>query len=333
MTRPVRLLSRTDVERLLDMRACIDVVEHAFRMNAQGASISSGILGMRAERGGFHIKAAIRGTSAEGRAYFAAKINANFPDNPKAHGLPTIQGLLALFDATSGEPLAVMDSGSLTVLRTAAATAVAARHLADPDAASVTVVGCGAQALAQLSAVCVVRQISSALVFDSNADAARAFADKASAKLGFSVTSATEMRTATKSSDIIITCTTSQHAFLGVDDVRHGAFVAAVGADSEHKQELEPALMKHSAIVTDSTAQCATIGDLHHAIAEGVVRLEDVRAELGAVVADPSRGRRSAEEVVIFDSTGVAFQDVVSAALVYEAAVREDAGSSLAFAL
>ena len=331
MTRAVRLLTRGDVERLLDMRSCIDAVEHAFHSHGEGKSAAPGILGMRADRGGFHIKAAISASDVDPR-YFAAKINANFPDNPKAHGLPTIQGLLALFDATTGEPLAVMDSARLTILRTAAASAVAARHLANQDATSVAIIGCGAQALAQLAAVSLVRRVERAIAFDSNAEAALTFARTASEALALPVTPVTDMGTASRSAGIVITCTTSQRAFLGTDDVGPGAFVAAVGADSEHKQEIHPSLMKRSVVVTDSTAQCSTIGDLHHAIAEGAMQIDDVRAELSAVVADPSRGRRSADEVVIFDSTGVAFQDVVAAALVYEAAVREGAGTSVGFA-
>jgi ornithine cyclodeaminase/alanine dehydrogenase-like protein (mu-crystallin family) len=263
--------------------------------------------------------------------YFAAKVNSNFPANPTSHGLPTIQGVLTLSDGTTGTPLAIMDSIALTMIRTAAATAVAARHLASPDARTVTIVGCGAQASAQLQAVALVRPVTRAFAVDTTPGLAETFARGASARLGFPVTAAPNLAEATAQSDIIITCTPSRRAYLGRDHVRRGAFVAAVGADNEHKQEIEPALMATSAVVTDNTAQCATLGDLHHAIDAGAMTIADVRAELATVVVDPTRGRRSAEEIAIYDSTGVAFQDVVAAALVYERALSDRNVTSFRF--
>jgi alanine dehydrogenase len=328
---PVRLIARSGIERLLDMRACIDEVESAFRMRALGHPIPSGILGLHAERGGIHVKAALLPGSKSSTGYFATKINANFPANPVANGLPTIQGLLVLNDATTGAPLAVMDSAAVTILRTAAATAVAARHLARSDASVAAIIGCGAQAMAQLSALRMVRPISSAVAYDTTRELARAFAQRATEQLGISVTAASELREATLKSEIIVTCTTARRAFLGVDDVREGAFVAAVGADSEHKSEIEVPLLRAAGVVTDSTAQCSTIGDLHHAIEAGVMTASDVRAELGEVIVDSSKGRRNASEVVVFDSTGVAFQDVVSAALIYETAVLRNVGTTISF--
>ena len=329
---PALLLSFSDVVRLLDMEACIEAIERAFRAAAAGAPIASGILGMSAAGGGFHIKAGLLANHpVRPTGYFAAKVNANFPGNPTLRGLPTIQGLLTLFDATTGVPLAVMDSIAVTIIRTAAATAVAARHLSRPDSAAVTIVGCGAQANAQLQALALVRPIARAFAVDTAPGLAESFARNATERLGFPVTSSQSLVEATTHSDIIVTCTPSRKAYLGPDHVSPGAFVAAVGADSEHKQEIEPALLAASAVVTDSTAQCAAIGDLHHAIDSGAMTIEDVRAELATVVAEPGRGRRNASEVVIYDSTGVAFQDVVASALVYERAIRDEEGTGFRF--
>jgi alanine dehydrogenase len=271
-------------------------------------------------------EAAIMTTS---RAYFAAKVNANFPENPAKRGLPTIQGVLALFDAESGVPLALMDSIGVTILRTAAATAVAARHLSLPDARRVTIVGCGAQALAQLAALQVVRPIEHVFAFDIDAGRREAFARSASQSLGIPVAAVDALSKATRASEIIVTCTPSRTAFIGVADVSPGTFVAAVGADNEHKQEIEPALLARAAVVADSIEQCATIGDLHHAIASGAMTMADVRAELSAVVVNPALGRRTGDEIVVFDSTGVAFQDVAAAAIVFERAMAAGVGQSV----
>ncbi len=325
------MLTRSDVARLLDLRVCIDAVEESFRAAGEGRSAPSAILGLAGRDGGLHVKAAVS-TASEGKAgYFAAKMNANFPGNPERHGLPTIQGVLVLSDAATGVLLAVMDSIALTELRTAAASAVAARYLAARDARTAAIIGCGAQARAQLAAMSIVRPLARALVFDTNVARANDFARAASAELGIPVEVTGTLGDATTRSDIVVTCTTSHRAFLGEAQVARGAFIAAVGADNEHKQEIEPGLLASSAVVTDSTAQCATIGDLHHAIAAGAMTVADVRAELGAVVADPGRGRRDRDEIVVFDSTGVAFQDVAAAALVYERAERENVGSMIRF--
>src|SRR5499427_6613775 len=137
MSQELLILSRADVRELLSLRDCIDAVERAFRLHAEGRTLAPGVLGVPANGGGFHIKAA--GVLGD-RSYFAAKTNANFPDNPRRFGRPTIQGTIMLADATNGTPLAIMESGSVTALRTGAATAVAAKYLARGDARMATIV-------------------------------------------------------------------------------------------------------------------------------------------------------------------------------------------------
>ena len=306
MTTPeieTRLLTRLDVEGLLDPHTCVSAVEEAFRLRGTGGRIESAVLGLHGDGGGFHVKAA---TMLGDRGYFAAKLNANFPANPQTNGLPTIQGVLGLFDASTGAPLAVMDSIGITLLRTAAATAVAAGHLAREGPATVTIVGCGAQALPQLAALAVVRPIQHVYAVDRDASVASEFAAMAAERLGVSVAMAPDLTRATRASGIILTCTTSRTPFLGVRHVVAGTFVAAVGADNEQKSEIEPALMRAAAVVADHRGQCETIGDLHHAIAAGAMRASDIRGELGDVVAGTVRGRLNDDEIIIFDSTGVA---------------------------
>ena len=157
-----------------------------------------------------------------------------------------------------------------------------------------------------------------------------AFAHGATDILRIPVLAVDDLPRATLASEIIVTCTSSRRAFLGAEHVSPGAFIAAVGADNEEKQEIDPGLLATSAVVVDSLEQCATIGDLHHAIAAGAMRATDVRADLGDVIVDPARARLRNDEIVIFDSTGVAIQDVAAAALVYERASSEGIGISVA---
>jgi alanine dehydrogenase len=308
------VLTRRDVVRLLGVRDCIEVVEHAFRMYAAGTAIPPGMLGVHVAGGGFHVKTA--GLLGDERV-FAAKVNANFPENPVRRGLPTIQGVIVLFDAEGGQPLAVLDSIEITGLRTAAATAVAAKYLARADAGVVTVCGCGEQGRRQLRALAAVRPLRRALAFDVDAAGAARYADEMTSELGIEVVAVDELSSAARRSDIVVTCTPARRWLLGRGDVTPGAFVAAVGADHPQKQEIEPALLAASTVVVDVLEQCATIGDLHHALEAGVMTREDVHAELADVVAGRKPGRRSAEEVVVFDSTGTALQDVAAASLVY----------------
>jgi ornithine cyclodeaminase/alanine dehydrogenase-like protein (mu-crystallin family) len=310
---PTRVLTASDVRALLSLADCIDAVEDAFHRHAEGRSLPSAALGVPAPGGGFHVKAA--GLLGE-RAYFAAKVNANFPDNPRRFGLPTIQGALVLCDATTGRPLAVMASGPVTALRTGAATAVAARRLARPDARAAAVIGCGVQGEVQLAALAAVLPLERAWVVDADAERAEALARRARAALGIDVAPEADARAAARRSDVCATCTPARRPLLGPGDLRPGSFLAAVGADAAGKQELEPALLAGATVVVDALEQCAEIGELQHALAAGLLRRDDVHAELAEVVAGRRPGRTRPEEITIFDSTGIALEDVAAAVLV-----------------
>ena len=324
---PVRIVPRIVVRQMIDVGACIDAVEDAFRRHARGESIAPAVLGVHVDDGGFHVKTAgIRPDAVGGRSLFAAKVNANFPRNPASHGLPTIQGVIALFDATDGRVLALLDSSEITGLRTAAATAVAARYLARPDASVVTVCGCGEQSRSQLRALACVRPVRRVMAFDVSIDRAERFAREMAAELRLDVAAVATLGDRTASSDIWITCTTARHWFVGRQHVQPGAFIAAVGADHAEKQEIEPELLAANVVVADILEQCATMGDLHHALEAGVMHRNDVRAELADVVTGRIAGRQSEEEIIVFDSTGTALQDVAVAALIYDRALAADAG-------
>jgi alanine dehydrogenase len=303
----VLILSARDIRALLTIDDCIAAVEEAFLLHAQHRSVGPASLSLHVNGGAFHVKGAALGRS------LAVKVNGNFFANP-ARGLPRIQGVIILADAGDGRPLAILDSIDITILRTGAATAVAARHLALPDAHSLLVCGCGLQGRISIEAIRRVRDIDEVLLYDVDSARAAALATEVGGRVVDQVGSA----------DIIVTCTPSRSAFL--DHARAGTFIAAVGADSSEKQELAPSLMASSAIIVDDLAQCASFGDLRGAIAAGAMSEQDIRGSLGDVVAGITRGRQSNEEVVIFDSTGTALQDVAAAAIVYERALAAGVG-------
>ncbi len=323
------LLTRREVAALLDIDECVKAIENAFKLYGEGKTAAPGILGVHAHDGGFHIKA---GLLAVGRHYFVAKANANFPQNMPRFGLPTIQGLIIVCDAENGYPLAVMDSIEITILRTGAATAVAAKYLARPDSHVATICGCGNQGRIQLLALDKVLPIERIFAYDQDPKRALKFADEMSSALRITAQVAPGLRKALGDSDVCVTCTTAKQYFIRREDVAPGTFIAAVGADNPEKQEIDPKLLASSKVVADILDQCVTIGDLHHAITAGLMTRENVHAELGEIVAGKKPGRTSQDEITIFDSTGMALQDAAAAAMVYERALQDGKGRIIDFA-
>jgi alanine dehydrogenase len=325
----ILLLTPREVRALLTIDECIVAVERAFRLCGEGKAVPPAVVSMHVPHGGFHVKTGLLNLD---RQYFAAKVNGNFPENRSRFGLPTIQGVIVLCDGDRGCPLAIMDSREITSLRTGAATAVAAKHLARRDSRTVTICGCGTQGRVQVKALARVCRLQTVFAYDQSEEQALQFAREITHDLTIAVRAVTDLSVAARQSDICVTCTTSRQPLLCSDDVAPGTLIAAVGADNTEKQELHTDLMVKNKIVTDLTEQCAVMGDLHHALEAGVVTASDVYAELGEVVAGKKLGRESDEEIVIFDSTGMALQDVSAAAFVFEKADRQGSGVRFNFA-
>jgi alanine dehydrogenase len=323
---PPRILRRSEIAALMNPAAYLAAVEAAFRSHACGNASVPTPMHIPVQNGGFHVKGAL--VMLE-RAYVAVKLNGNFPANPQRQGLPTIQGVVLLCDAANGSVLAVMDSIEITLRRTAAASALAARYLAREDASSIAICGCGDQGRAQLTALAEVASLRRATAWDIDIEQARNFAREMRDTLDLEVTAVPTVREAAWRSDIIVTATSAQTPFLTKDCVSPGTFVAAVGADSPHKNELAAELLAASKIVVDVLAQSVFMGDLHHAIVAGLVTSADVHAELGDLIIGRKPGRTNREEITVFDSTGVAIQDAASAAWVYQRAVAQSVGSSI----
>lgn len=315
------MLARSDIRALMSLGDWLEAVEAGFRALQDGRAHAPPPLAVEADHGGFHAKAA--SLELAGRRYVALKFNGNFPGNPERHRLPTVQGAILLFDGANGSPLAIIDSIEVTLRRTAAATASAARHLARHDSTRVTICGCGEQAPAQLDALRQVLPISGGWCWDRDAARADAFANASG------LTAVDDLASATLQSDVIVTCTSASQPFLTSDMVRPGTFIAAVGADNPHKSEMAPELMARASVVADSLDQCAHMGDLHHAIDAGSMTRGDVHAELGELVTGVKPGRTDDAQITLFDSTGVAVQDVASAALIYQRALAAGAGQTI----
>jgi len=319
-------LSRREVASLLTVEECIPALEAAFARQAEGSDPPPALLGLYTAQGGLHVKAAVASLD---RPYIVAKANANFPGNRARRGLPTVQGVIAVVDGDDGRFLALMDSTEVTVTRTAAATAIAAKHLARRDATALTVCGCGVQGRAHVRALAHVLPLRTVRLFDSDRAQADRLAHELSAVAGLTIEVVDDLTAAVRASDACVTCTPSRAPLLGGDALTPGLFVAGVGADSHDKHELAPEVLAASRLVVDHLEQCATIGDLHHALAAGAVSLDAVHATLPELVTGRRPGRTTDAEVTVFDSTGVATEDAAAALLVYRRAVEAGLGVSL----
>ena len=320
------VLTRRDISRVMKPVDYLEAVEQAFLAAATGKAHSPQPMHLPMKGGGFHAKGA---SISLNRDYVAVKVNGNFPGNPLELGLPTIQGAIILSDGRNGTLLAILDSIEVTLRRTAAASALAARLLARPDSHTLLICGCGEQGRAHVQAVRDVMPIERCLLWDI--DAARAERLAAELSPDVEAIAVAQREPAALTADIIATCTPAKEPFLDLGMVKRGAFITAVGADNPDKNEIAPRLMAAATVVTDVTAQCAEMGDLHHAIEAGTMGEADVFAQLGQLLAGTKPGRGSPDEIILFDSTGTGLQDVAAAAAIYERCLRD--GSIMSVAL
>ena len=325
MSSEVLILSRADIARLMDYPAYVEAVEAGFRTAGSGDALAPPAAAFHVPGGGYHAKAAalLKGDPP----VMAIKLNGNYPGNPGAHGLPTVQGVIYLADATNGRPLALMDSIEVTINRTGAATTLAARHLARADSRVATICGAGVQGRIQATAIAAAAKLERIHVWDIDRAAAERCAEDMTAALGLPVQAS--RLDAVRDSDIVVTCSSAKAPFLTPELIRRGTFIAAVGADNSDKSEIDPRLYAASQVVVDSLEQAAEIGDLHHALKAGAVTRAHVHATLGELVSGARPGRSDPAAITLFDSTGMGLQDVAAAAAIYRRALAQGAGTRL----
>ena len=251
-------------------------------------------------------------------------------DNPADHDLPTVMGTMIYSDPETAVPLAIMDGTELTMKRTGAAAAVAPDHLAVPDASSIGIVGAGVQAYTQLEAIAAVRDIEEVVVSDLDEERVAKFIDAFEDRFDVRAGSISEAGHC----DVLSTVTPVEDPIVGPDDVGEHTHVNAMGADAEGKHELADELLSDATIVIDDHAQCTHSGEINVPYAAGVLGDDDIYGEIGEIVVGNRAGRAGArgtgEEgvtgVTVFDSTGLAIQDVAAARVVYEEADDNDNG-------
>jgi len=323
----IKILTESDLREVIQLDLdVVDCIESAFVSLAVGEVVMPPILSMaiEAHNGEVDVKTAY----VKGIDSFAIKMSPGFFDNPQL-GLPSTSGLMVLFSARTGMLEALLlDNGYLTDVRTAAAGAVAARHLAREDANNACIIGAGTQARLQLQALCLVRPIQQAVIWARDIVRAEALAQSLSAELGIPVAVDDDIASAVSGADIVVTTTPSATPLVMADWLRPGQHVTAMGSDQAHKNELHPGCLERADIyVPDRLSQTEKLGELHHALANGLVSPESKFPELGEIAADRVKGRKSDESITICDLTGTGVQDTAIATLARQRADKSGAGT------
>ena len=319
------LLTRKDVESVLTMKDAIAAVEEGFRQLALGNVIMPQRTAIRIpEHHGLHLGMPAYVGGTEGGGSLALKVVTVYPDNPSKYSLPTTIGTLLLNDPRTGALVAIMDAGFLTAMRTGAASGVATKYLAREDARSVGVFGAGVQARTQLMAVCEVRPIEKALVYDPVQEVREKYAVEMSGRLSLPVEPTDEPRACVENDVIVAASASKTPVFAGVW-LSPGVHINGIGSHSPDARELDTETIRRAKVVPDYGPAClAEAGDLILPIQEGAITEEHIHASLGEVVAGLKPGREADEEITLFKSVGLAVQDAATAARVY--ALAREAG-------
>jgi ectoine utilization protein EutC len=325
----IRILTESELRRAVTLDlAVVDCIEAAFRTLAGGGVVMPPILSMAIpeHNGEVDVKTAY----VPGVAGFAIKVSPGFFDNPKL-GLPSTSGLMILLSSRTGQVAAVLlDNGYLTDVRTAAAGAVAARHLAREDAASACIMGAGLQARMQLRALCLVRPIRQASVWARDAAKAQAMGDEMTQELGLPVTAEPDPAAAVASADVIVTTTPATAPIVEADWLRPGQHITAMGSDQHGKNELAPACLGRADLyVPDRLSQTRALGELRCAIEHGVIAPDRVFPELGEIIAGAAPGRKARSDITIADLTGTGVQDTAIATLARDRAEAAGLGTDI----
>ncbi len=305
---PTLLLDRNAVSELLHMPEVIGAVEQAFKDWQAGKGDMPPKAYLRVERGDFRAMPAALPLSA-GMKW----VNAH-PGNTSTN-LPSVMAVIVLNDPDSGYPLAIMEGARITAYRTGATAAIASRYLAPPGSTTLGIIGAGYQAYTQIIAHTCIFDLAAIHVFDTSPSAVEHLIARMP---GYPIRSCTAQEAA--AADILCTLTPSRGPVVEREWIKNGTHINAVGADAAGKQELDPAILKDAKVVVDDIRQAGASGEINVPISTGRYSLEEVYAGLGEIICGNIPGRMETDGITVFDSTGVAIEDMAVAKLIYNKA-------------
>ncbi|MBI2185265.1 MAG: alanine dehydrogenase [Thaumarchaeota archaeon] len=321
------ILKGSDIKPLASIKDIIQAVEEAFKQKGLGKVQMPPKTYLYFEKHGGDLRS--MPSALESPEIAGVKV-VNYHPNNRNLKLPSVMATIILIDPKTGTPLAIMDGTWITAMRTGAASAVAAKHLARKNCKTLGLVGTGTQAVTQLMGIHAVRPIQQVKAYDIYPEGRKAFVEKMSREypdVTFQAVSSAEE--AVKDSDILVTVTPAREPVVFNQWIQEGIHISAIGADAPGKEELDPAILKRAKIVVDDKEQTFHAGEINVPLKKGLIKPSDIYAELGDIVAGKAEARESDREITLFDSTGVAILDVVSAKLVYDRAVQKGVGLNL----
>lgn len=324
------LLNKQDVGRMISMKEVIGTVEQAYMAFNSGQVVQPAYtcIHLPPPRGEIDFKIGY----CEANEIISMKSSSGgFPNNPTEHGVPSGMGTILLFDARTCALICVMDGSLITGLRTGAAGAVSVKALARKNAKTITSIGTGNQARMQIRAIREVMTIETIHAWDHHPETLARYKADIELEFGIPVVMAPSKQDAVERADILVTTTRGKGSLVEAAWVRPGTHIVAIGTDTHGKQELEPEVFRNAKIVNDSKAQCIEKGETWHPLNKGVIREDDIHAEIGEILLGRKAGRESDDEVTIFDSTGMAIQDNTTSHQIYRNAIASNTGTTFEF--
>jgi alanine dehydrogenase len=324
------ILNKSNVEELIEMHEVINSVETAFaeeaKFNVDMPAKKYLFFNQDCEKSPGDLR--IMPCSVIGSVAGVKAVNVH-PDNPHKFNLPTVMAVIELIDPDNGYPLAIMDGTSITNMRTGAAAGVATKYLAKEDSESVGFIGSGVQALLSFFALNEIMEINEIKISNRHIDSSERLACMIRDNYGIDARAVETVREAVTGMDVVTTTTPSRTPVLFSKWIDEGTHINAMGADAPGKQELETKLLLRSKIIMDDWEQASHSGEINVPVSDGVLGKGDIHAKIGDVLIGNKLGRTSDKEITIFDSTGLAVQDIATAWKVYEKALKMDVGHKM----
>ena len=307
------ILNSSEIKKCIHLNEqLIPVIEDAFKNLARGKTTMPPILRLDIEK--YHGESDVKAAYIEGLDSYAIKVASGFFNNPKL-GLPSSNGLMILLDSQTGVLKSVLlDKGYLTDVRTAIAGAIAAKHLSNKGASNAGIIGAGIQAKMQLEALLLVRKIKSVNLWSRDSEKTKIFAENLKKTINININLCETPHEVVSLSEIVITTTPSKSPIIKSEWLKKGLHITAMGSDAEQKNELDPQIIKDCDLyIPDNQSQTSILGELHHAIKNGIISSEIEFNDLGKIILDPSLGRKNINDITIADLTGTGVQDTAIA--------------------
>ncbi len=319
------LLNKSDVGSLIDLDSVLAAVEDGYRSFNRGLVVQPDF--MTIVKPGTHSGFDFKGGLDLGGGYINIKSSSGgYPDNPKL-GLPTGMNTVFLYEADTSALKCIMDGTWITGCRTGAAGAISVKYLAREDASKLCIIGGGNQARRQLRAIMRVRKLTEVYVWSYVEEEISKYVDEMSKETGLNIIGCATAEEAVRNADIVVTATIGRKGPLVQRQwIKPGTHIVAVGADMPDKQEMFSDVFKGAKVVNDSIELCTKHGETHHPVEEGIIKKEDIYAEIGEIILGEKPGRENSEEITIFDTVGMAIQDNVTAAFLYKGALEKGLG-------